>query len=52
LVNVGRRKFLTPLYTALVENGMAAEAKSIFAEAKANYHSVSYNTIEGVLKDK
>jgi aminopeptidase N len=29
LVNVGRRKFLTPLYTALIENGMAAEAKHI-----------------------
>jgi aminopeptidase N len=49
LVNVGRRKFLTPLYTAMTENGMTAEAKSIFAEAKANYHSIALNTIQGVL---
>ena len=49
LVNVGRRKFLTPIYTALMENGMAEEAKSIFNEAKANYHSVSYNTIDALV---
>lgn len=51
LVNVGRRKFLTPIYTALIENGMASEARSIFEEAKTNYHSVSYNTILGLLTD-
>ena len=49
LVNVGRRKFLTPLYTAMIENGMSEEAKSIFNEAKANYHSVSLNTIQTLL---
>ncbi|MDQ3017403.1 MAG: leukotriene A4 hydrolase C-terminal domain-containing protein, partial [Bacteroidota bacterium] len=49
LVNVGRRKFLTPLYTALIENGMVAEAKSIYAEAKPNYHSVATNTIDALL---
>ena len=48
LVNVGRRKFLTPLYGAMINKGMTAEAKSIFAEAKPNYHSVSYNTIQGL----
>ena len=45
LVNVGRRKFLTPLYTAMLEKGMKEEAQSIFNEAKANYHSVASNTI-------
>ena len=49
LVNVGRRKFLTPLYTAMVENNLVAEAKSIFTEARPNYHSVSYNTIQALL---
>lgn len=49
LVNVGRRKYLTPLYGAMIEKGMVAEAKSIFTEAKPNYHSVSYNTIQGML---
>jgi len=49
LVDVGRRKFLTPLYKAMIENGMTAEANSIFEEAKANYHSISYNTIQDLL---
>ncbi len=49
LVNVGRRKYLTPLYGAMIEKGMIADAKSIFAEARPNYHSVSYNTIQGML---
>ena len=52
LVDVGRRKFLTPLYSALIENGMRSEAESIFNDAKANYHSVSYNTIEALFKEK
>ncbi|HJW28468.1 MAG TPA: M1 family metallopeptidase, partial [Saprospiraceae bacterium] len=44
LVNVGRRKFLTPLYTAMINKGMKAEAESIYKEARPNYHSVAYNT--------
>ena len=51
LVEVGRRKFLTPLYTAMIESGMREEAKSIFSEARPNYHSVSYNTIDALLAE-
>ncbi len=51
LVEVGRRKFLTPLYTAMIDAGMKAEAKSIYAEARPNYHSVSFNTIDKLLGD-
>jgi aminopeptidase N len=50
LVNVGRRKFLTPIYTALVESGMKKEAQEIFAEARPNYHSVSYGTISKIVE--
>ncbi len=50
LVEVGRRKFLTPLYTAMVNKGMKAEAVAIFNEARPNYHSVAYNTVEEILK--
>lgn len=46
LVEVGRRKFLTPLYSAMIESDMMAEAKSIYVEARPNYHSVSYNTLD------
>ena len=46
LVHVGRRKFLTPLYTAMIDKGMKAEAQSIYKDARPNYHSVAYNTID------
>ncbi len=49
LVNVGRRKFLLPIYTAMTQHGMTAEAKSIFEEAKPNYHSISSNSIQALL---
>jgi leukotriene A-4 hydrolase/aminopeptidase len=52
LVEVGRRKFLTPLYTAMMENGMADDAKSIYSEARPNYHSVSFNTIDKIVAGK
>ncbi|NQY10353.1 MAG: M1 family metallopeptidase [Flavobacteriales bacterium] len=48
LINVGRRKFLTPLYKKLIETdenhpGLAA---SIYAKARSNYHAVSYETLD------
>jgi hypothetical protein len=49
LVEVGRRKFLTPLYRALKESDQLETAKEIFTKAKPNYHSVSSNTIESLL---
>lgn len=50
LVNVGRRKFLTPIYRALAatEKGMA-RAEEIYRMARPNYHAVSYHTIDAVL---
>lgn len=49
LVETGRRKFLMPLYTALMQKGMQEEARDIFREAKPNYHSVSANSVEALL---
>jgi leukotriene-A4 hydrolase len=49
LVNVGRRKFLTPLYGALVDAGEKELALDIYKKARPNYHSVSYNTIDEML---
>jgi leukotriene-A4 hydrolase len=51
LVEVGRRKFLTPLYATMIENGMKAEAKSIYEEARPNYHSVAYNTMDKLFSE-
>lgn len=50
LVQVGRRKFLTPIYKELVasDEGMQ-QAKAIYEEARPNYHAVSRGTIESLL---
>lgn len=50
LVNVGRRKFLTPLYKALKTEGDIALAKDIYSKAKPNYHAVSTQTMDALLK--
>ena len=50
LIHVGRRKFLEPIYKELAktDTGMAL-AKSIYAKARPNYHSISYLTIDDIL---
>lgn len=52
LIRVGRRKFLTPLYSRMVESNQKDLAKNIFAKAKPGYHAVSNNTISALLYDK
>jgi leukotriene-A4 hydrolase len=49
LVNVGRRKFLTPTYKALKQSGKLEIAKDIYARARPNYHSVSRNSMDELL---
>ncbi len=50
LVEVGRRKFLSPIYRALAatEKGME-RARSIYRKARPNYHAVSYQSIDAIL---
>jgi leukotriene A-4 hydrolase/aminopeptidase len=51
LVNVGRRKFLTPLYGALIKTPEGKQrAKAIYAKARPNYHFVATNTLDAMLK--
>jgi hypothetical protein len=51
LVNVGRRKFLTPLYGALIKTTEGKQrAKAIYAKARPNYHFVATNTLDAMLK--
>ena len=50
LVRVGRRKFLTPLYRALLKAGDKATALSIYSKARPNYHFVSTNTMDKLLE--
>ena len=37
---------------AMIEKGMKAEAISIYKEARPNYHSVAYNTIDKIVVEK
>lgn len=50
LTHVGRRKFLVPLYTALIgtEKGRIM-AQNIYAHARPNYHAVSVRTLDDLL---
>ena len=52
LVNVGRRKFLEPLYLALKETNQMELAHDIYKSARPNYHFVARNTIDGMLNYK
>ena len=50
LVSVGRRKFLTPLYKAMIHEDKYTElAKRIYKRARPNYHSVSQGTMDELL---
>jgi len=50
LIEVGRRKFLTPTYKALIEADPSKErARAIYTKARPNYHSVSRNTMDELL---
>lgn len=53
LVTVGRRKFLIPLYKALLAapNGKV-KAKAIYEKARPNYHAVATSTIDELLAEK
>ena len=50
LRHVGRRKFVVPLYQALLATpGGLARARAVYAEARSNYHSVTTGTVDALL---
>ncbi len=49
LTEVGRRKFLVPLYRALKETDRLDLAKDIYQEARKNYHAVSRSSLDAML---
>lgn len=50
LTTVGRRKFLKPIYEALMKTpDGAAWAKKVYAAARPGYHAVSQATIDGIV---
>ena len=51
LIETGRRKYILPLYRALMMHPTDKEwARSVFKEAQGGYHSVSRNSISEVFK--
>lgn len=46
---VGRRKFLEPLYLALVNSGQIDLANQIYGQARENYHFIARQTIDNYL---
>ena len=49
LVSVGRRKFLTPTYRAMVNSDQNEWALEIYKKARPNYHAVSRETMDDLL---
>lgn len=50
LTHVGRRKFLTPLYKALLATpGGLERARQLYTKARPNYHSVATSTFDSLV---
>lgn len=50
LKKVGRRKFLEPIYTTLIQTEENHEwAKEVYSEARPFYHAISFNTVDEIL---
>jgi aminopeptidase N len=53
LCSVGRRKFLTPLYKAMIQTEEGkVRAKEIYAKARPTYHYVAVTTLDALLEWK
>jgi hypothetical protein len=50
LKTVGRRKFLVPLYRALLESGRSGDAQRIYAVARAGYHAITQRTLDELVQ--
>jgi aminopeptidase N len=50
LTSVGRRKFVAPLYEAMVATNQIPIAKSIYAKARPGYHAVTVGTVDELLE--
>ena len=50
LLEVGRRKFLMPLYRSLLEAGRADDARRIYARARDGYHPISQQSLDDLLE--
>ena len=51
LESVGRRKFLVPVYKALLDGGHSALALKLYEAYRNNYHAVARETLDKLLKE-
>jgi len=49
LINVGRRWYVTTIFKAYKKSNKLEEATAIYKKSRANYHSVTSNTIDDLL---
>jgi leukotriene-A4 hydrolase len=49
LKSIGRTKFLTPIYTALMKRGFTDRAKNYYEQAKPFYHTLTREKLEPIL---
>jgi leukotriene-A4 hydrolase len=52
LSQVGRRKFLTPLYTEMMKTGKQDMAKTIYGKYRMNYHPIAQTTLDKLVQGK
>ncbi len=52
LVHVGRRKFVAPLFEAMISTEQVQLAKNIYTKARPNYHAVTVGTVDEMLAGK
>lgn len=50
LIEVGRRKFVAPLYEELVKTNQKALAEKIYGKARGNYHAVTIETVDNIMR--
>ncbi|MCA9707916.1 MAG: M1 family metallopeptidase [Myxococcales bacterium] len=49
LCTVGRRKFVMPLYQALLDAGRREDAARIYAKARAGYHPITQHSVDELM---
>ena len=52
LNSVGRRKFLMPVYKAMMQTGQENMAKDIYSRARSGYHYVAQNSLDELVGTK
>ncbi|MBI1317096.1 aminopeptidase [bacterium] len=49
VLEVGRRKFIVPIYKALIEAGLVNQAKALYTKARPGYHAVAQETLDALM---